>query len=234
MTTPAPPHFWTFSTGGTLLAFSAGFVNVVTVLSPNHITASHVTGTVTRLAADTVGLDDRTRNLALATMVAFFLGAALVGATLDSTRLAFGRRYGILLLGEAAVLALAARLLAGGDDRGVVLAAGACGLQNALATHYSQAIVRTSHVTGIVTDLGIALGKLVGRRGVDGWRVALYLGLLAGFAAGGTLGAGAYLRHGGAALYAPAAVVGVLGVGYKLVRLVERRTSTADATGDTR
>ena len=35
------------------------------------------------------------------------------------------------------------------------------GLQNAVITKISNAEIRTTHVTGLVTDLGIELGKLV-------------------------------------------------------------------------
>src|SRR5690606_37650839 len=35
------------------------------------------------------------------------------------------------------------------------------GLQNALITKLSQAEVRTTHITGMVTDIGIELGKLI-------------------------------------------------------------------------
>ena len=35
------------------------------------------------------------------------------------------------------------------------------GLQNAVVTKISQAEIRTTHMTGVITDLGIELGKLV-------------------------------------------------------------------------
>ena len=35
------------------------------------------------------------------------------------------------------------------------------GLQNALITKLSRAEIRTTHITGIVTDIGIELGKLL-------------------------------------------------------------------------
>jgi uncharacterized membrane protein YoaK (UPF0700 family) len=35
------------------------------------------------------------------------------------------------------------------------------GLQNAMITKISKAEIRTTHVTGLVTDIGIELGKLV-------------------------------------------------------------------------
>jgi uncharacterized membrane protein YoaK (UPF0700 family) len=43
----------------------------------------------------------------------------------------------------------------------------ACGLQNAMATGYSGAVIRTTHVTGIVTALGIAVGLAARRERVD-------------------------------------------------------------------
>ena len=40
------------------------------------------------------------------------------------------------------------------------LVAAACGLQNAMCTSHFGGIVRTSHVTGTVTDLGSILGRI--------------------------------------------------------------------------
>ena len=35
------------------------------------------------------------------------------------------------------------------------------GLQNAIITRISRAVIRTTHMTGIVTDIGIELGRMV-------------------------------------------------------------------------
>jgi uncharacterized membrane protein YoaK (UPF0700 family) len=110
----------------------------------------------------------------------------------------------------------------------------ACGLQNALATQYSAAVVRTTHITGIVTDLGIALGKFVAGRGVDGWRVWLYLGLLFGFASGGAAGGQAFHALGVGALWVPAIGVGTLGAGYTAARIVQRARSPDGGGGGAR
>lgn len=82
--------------------------------------------------------------------------------------------------------------------------------------------MRTTHVTGIATDLGTALGKAIGRRGVDNWRVALYLALFGSFGGGAVLGGGAFRAWGTDALYLPAASVGAVGAGYWLWRQVVR------------
>jgi uncharacterized membrane protein YoaK (UPF0700 family) len=71
------------------------------------------------------------------------------------------------------------------------------GLQNAIVTHISQARVRTTHVSGMATDLGIGLARLIAMRqnapaGEERATVLLKLRLHAGtiacFMAGGILG----------------------------------------------
>lgn len=37
----------------------------------------------------------------------------------------------------------------------------ACGLQNALTSKYSGNVIRTTHLTGATTDLGIAFGHIL-------------------------------------------------------------------------
>ncbi|MCC6414496.1 MAG: DUF1275 domain-containing protein, partial [Opitutaceae bacterium] len=98
------------------------------------------------------------------------------------------------------------------------LAAMACGLQNALTTTYSGAVVRTTHVTGIVTDLGIAAGHYLRREAMDPRRVVLYLVLLTGFIGGGIVGGWGYLHWGFDALLAPAVLTGLTGIGYTAYR----------------
>jgi uncharacterized membrane protein YoaK (UPF0700 family) len=71
------------------------------------------------------------------------------------------------------------------------------GLQNAVITKISHAEIRTTHVTGLVTDLGIELGKLlyINRLSRDTLVVAnrsklqLHIKLIGSFFVGGLLGA---------------------------------------------
>jgi uncharacterized membrane protein YoaK (UPF0700 family) len=72
------------------------------------------------------------------------------------------------------------------------------GLQNAIVSKASRSEIRTTHVTGLVTDLGIELGKLLywnrdhgadGRVTADRRRLTLLASLLAMFLAGGLAGA---------------------------------------------
>ena len=71
------------------------------------------------------------------------------------------------------------------------------GLQNAVITKISQARIRTTHLTGLITDLGIGLGKLlyVNRHPdmapvqADRKRLKVHAQLVASFLVGGVAGA---------------------------------------------
>jgi uncharacterized membrane protein YoaK (UPF0700 family) len=86
------------------------------------------------------------------------------------------------------------------------------GLQNAVITKVSKAEIRTTHMTGIVTDLGIELGRLVypnrdAHRNThhfvqaDRDKLVIHASILGLFMAGGIAGALAFRQLGfGAAL----------------------------------
>ena len=91
------------------------------------------------------------------------------------------------------------------------------GLQNALITKVSRAEIRTTHVTGIVTDLGIELGRaLYGMGGtpmpVNTAKLRLLGGLLLAFAVGGLAGAWAFKTVGYAATLPLAGALAFLGL----------------------
>lgn len=62
-------------------------------------------------------------------------------------------------------------------------------MQNALATTYSGAIVRTTHLTGIFTDLGIMFGSVMHGQAFDKRKAILFGLIIGGFIIGGTSGA---------------------------------------------
>jgi uncharacterized membrane protein YoaK (UPF0700 family) len=86
----------------------------------------------------------------------------------------------------------------------VVLLCFIMGLQNAVITKISKAEIRTTHITGLVTDLGIELGKLLymNRSHADQpvlanrQRLRVQGSLVLGFLLGGLVGALGF-KHGG-------------------------------------
>lgn len=186
---------------GLVLAFVAGAINAGGLLAVGQYT-SHVTGMVSSVADNLVlGRQDLVPAV-LAAVAAFALGAASTALMVNfARRRRLYSEYALPLLVEAVLLlafgVLGARVAAPALPFTVGLLCYIMGLQNALVTKLSHAEIRTTHMTGIVTDIGIELGKLVypnrdrGQAPVlaNRRRLALLCALLGAFLAGGLAGA---------------------------------------------
>ncbi|MGF6742449.1 YoaK family protein [Paraburkholderia atlantica] len=152
---------------GFSLAFVAGATNAGGFLAVRQYT-SHMSGIVSAIA-DQAALGDLRLVLAGIGSLASFL----VGAGCSAVLVNWGRRrslqsqYVLPLVVEAALLLLFGLLGSHLALREaffvpltVILLCFIMGLQNAMITKLSGAEIRTTHMTGIVTDLGIELGKL--------------------------------------------------------------------------
>jgi uncharacterized membrane protein YoaK (UPF0700 family) len=204
--------------GAVALACVAGMINVIGYLGFEHQAVSHLTGTTSLLGAALAHGDLRAIGHLWAMLVAFCLGAMLSGLIIQDQTLQLGRRYGVALALESLLLAVAIPLFKQQQIWGALLAAMACGLQNAMVTTYSGAAVRTTHLSGMFTDLGIGLGHFLRGMPLPVRRLTLSLLIISGFLGGGVLGAWLYRRLGYDALLAPALLTGLTGSGYVLYR----------------
>jgi len=200
--------------GAFLLAFLAGSVNAVGLLGFSHQSVSHLTGSSSLLGLALADLDLRNALHLLLTLLSFLAGAALSGMLITSTALRLGRHYGFSLLIEASLLIMAMLALQRGSDLGIYLASMACGLQNAMVTTYSGSIIRTTHLSGIFTDLGIMLGRRLRGEALDGRRLLLFLLLISGFICGGVVGTVLFRGLHFVALLMPALLAATLAVVY--------------------
>jgi uncharacterized membrane protein YoaK (UPF0700 family) len=150
---------------GYLLAFVAGAINAGGFLAVQQYT-SHMTGIVSEMA-DLIALGQyRIALFGLACLATFIGGAACTAVLVNYARSRqLQSEYAIPLLVEASLLMAFGILGAqhGTMQGGVVsitilLLCFVMGLQNAVITKISGAVIRTTHVTGIATDLGIDLG----------------------------------------------------------------------------
>ena len=192
---------------GRWLAFIAGAANAGGFLAVGQYT-SHMSGIVSALG-DNLSVGDFGLVIAgLSSLAAFTTGAATSAILIN-----WGRRrraqseYALPLMLEA-VLLLVFGLLGSNLENNrflfvpatVGLLCYVMGLQNAIITKISKAEIRTTHMTGIVTDIGIELGKLfywnVSESGpgvtavrADRSRLRLLASLLGMFFIGGLAGA---------------------------------------------
>ncbi|MBH2015457.1 MAG: DUF1275 domain-containing protein [Burkholderiales bacterium] len=189
---------------GWALAFVAGAINAGGFLAVRQYT-SHVTGTVSSLA-DNLALGHRDLVVDAIVGVLSFLAGAICCAVMVNfaRRRQLSSEFALPLMLEAALILcfglMGSRL---SEFEGllvpftVVLLCFIMGLQNAVVTKLSNSVIRTTHMTGIVTDLGIELGKALYwnrdaqqppvRASLD--RITVLGGLLLAFTLGGVVGA---------------------------------------------
>jgi uncharacterized membrane protein YoaK (UPF0700 family) len=224
-----PTPIWILLGGAALVAV-AGVINAVGFLGLHHQALSHLSGTATSVGIELAHADWRLAGHATLVLVFFFLGCVLSGLIIRQSTLRAGRRYGVALVVEGALLFAAAYFFRHGSLAGAYLATMACGLQNAMATTYSGAVIRTTHITGIVTDLGIAMGLAARRERVDWRRMRLYGILLVGFFAGGVLGGLGFGRWSHDVLLIPAAITGLAGLTHTCLQHTRRHHARSHAS----
>lgn len=161
-----------------LFTFSAGFVNAAAFLACDRL-VTHVTGTATRIGTELARATIASEFFVV--LVCFVLGA------MSATLMVEGRRRRgrapwtrAPFLVEATLLGLVATLGAAGefgpfgatvdlppDFVLLSLLSLAMGLQNAAVANATATVVRTTHLTGPATNLGVSLAQLFHAQGSE-------------------------------------------------------------------
>jgi uncharacterized membrane protein YoaK (UPF0700 family)/anti-anti-sigma regulatory factor len=219
------------------LSWIGGYVNVVLMLTCG-VFASHMTGNSTRfgelLASGQLALAGHFGLLILM----FWFGAVASAIMTESAQRRGVRSKYILPMAVEGILLSTIAILLTRYVRGSVwtnethfmadLAAFTMGLQNATITEISGAVIRTTHLTGVVTDFGLEgvrflnwyldrtrgrqwqrTGRVlrVSQRHPTAQRLYLLFCVFWSFILGAVMGTLVYTRHPGAALLLPVAFV---------------------------
>lgn len=200
--------------GGGVLAFSAGCVNSTALMGFAHLSVSHVTGNVTLFSAAIAHWDWKQMLAVCSILLSFLAGAVISGMIVHQEPLKLGKRYGIALGIEASLLYLSLFFYTQHAFVGQLTAAMACGLQNAMIATYSGAVIRTTHLTGLTSDLGAAIGNWLTGRKISKATVIFQAIIWYCFCGGGVLGAFMFARIQYWGLVLPATIVLVTAVVY--------------------
>ena len=199
---------------GYLMAFNAGAINAGGFMVL-HLYTSHMTGFVSMLADNLILGNTALVLSAIGALLAFTTDAAVTAILVNWARhMRLRSAYALPLLLVALLMLLFG--LVGAVTMHwetlfavpltVLLLSFMMGVQNATLTKMSHATIRTTHMTGVVTDLGMELGRMLfwnraGRNASQqvhaNWgRVRLFSGLLAMFLSGGIAGAWGFQHWG--------------------------------------
>jgi uncharacterized membrane protein YoaK (UPF0700 family) len=153
---------------GSVLAFVAGAANAGGFLAVGQYT-SHMTGILSSVADNLVLGQLVLAGAGAGAVLAFLLGAMTTAWLVNwGLRRELRSAYGLPLMLEASLLLVFGLFGAAISlfttvflPLTVVLLCFIMGLQNAVITKISRAVIRTTHITGLLTDFGIELGKLL-------------------------------------------------------------------------
>jgi uncharacterized membrane protein YoaK (UPF0700 family) len=180
-----------------LLSSMAGALNAVGFLIAGSFTAN-MTGNISASADHLANGAILTSLSFMGLVVAFIFGASIAALVIQAGERKHIRSiYALAIAAEALILLLlgVALALSSADAHEtflVIVLSFVMGLQNAVTTMISRARVRTTHVSGMATDIGIELAALIGNdqsRHDAVPKLKLHSLTLASFAAGGVLGA---------------------------------------------
>lgn len=142
------------------LSFIAGIVNIAGVLSVATLT-TNVTGHFAYFAEE-VSLKNYSKAITFLFFILFFLiGAFVCNTLIEITSLVKPRiAHAFPMLIEVLVLLVIGIGYVDQQEYIAYLLLFAMGIQNSLVTQISQSVVRTTHLTGLFTDLGIEISQL--------------------------------------------------------------------------
>lgn len=230
-----------------VMAFQGGVINIGAFMAC-HQFASHVTGFATLFGLEIARLNYQQAIGVLLVPVLFLIGSIGSGLLVD-IRVKLGKKpkyyivFGVMLLLNLVVVVGGVEGIFGeygepfGHFRDYVLLALLClmsGLQNGTVTSVSKAVVRTTHLTGLVTDLGIGLARAMNRSklgatGVEDARANLMrIGLIASFIAGSVGGGFLFPATGFRGFFLPVAISGALFVVTFYFQRLKKPNFTAD------
>lgn len=207
-----------------ILAFIAGAVNSAGYYSFGYFSAN-MTGNVS-LISDHLSLWQVRIALAFISILFMFI----LGSFCASLFIGVGRRnhqaniYALTLLAEAFLLVMIGilDLVYRSELGGIVivsLLSFTMGIQNAASTRISGSKVRTTHVSGIATDIGVGLAALLqplemSVKIVFKQRLQLHLATIVSFTLGGIAGVLAYQMIGGMMYWCAAFLLFLLSAKY--------------------
>jgi uncharacterized membrane protein YoaK (UPF0700 family) len=154
---------------------------------------THVTGTATKVGLKLASKKTYYFIYPATKVLSFLIGCTITGAYLGRGRLFKGgprHAHLLLLVSVQFFAAFVAEEYYDNNFLGKMLLVMGSGVQNALTTLYSGAVIKTATVTSTVTDIGSVIGMILVRRDYrDLWKLKLLTVFLFCYIAGGFFGA---------------------------------------------
>ena len=188
----SPQPYWVLL-GGCILAFLSASFNAGLFLTLGN-SVGQMSGEISRMA---LNLTHRELNglgaNVLLTISAFLVGSAIAGFTIHHPTLDKSLPYGRCMMFIGGCLVSAHFSLQTFPRAALAFGGFASGFQNAIATHYRGIVLRTTHITGLMTDVGSHLGMFFRGHQIAFWKIWVPAVVIFFFFIGGIFGSWLYL-----------------------------------------
>mmetsp|Transcript_12493 Transcript_12493/g.17209 ORF Transcript_12493/g.17209 Transcript_12493/m.17209 type:complete len:478 (-) Transcript_12493:207-1640(-) len=226
---------------GICLSFNSGFINgccLSGLLTESGSTVQSVSGFTGAYTKAGLGLADGDTSFFgfEVSMISSFIAGSCISALLNPTPLPhqLGPTYGPTFLLGSVLLAIASILSSTHPEQKNLFyfAAAANGLQNGMTSMYSANLIRTTHLTGTSTDIGLFLGQMLRGNFANAWKLGVLASLAISFWLGSYVSFFAVTRFRGYALIFNACLFFIIGIWCIIfVKLVQNVSFWRAATG---
>ncbi len=196
-----------------LMALIAGYINSAMLIEFS-IPVSQMSGVASNVSEHMAAFDWSLLSISIFILISFILGAFISGLLIGQKPYNETPNYGYGLILNCILLTLAALLSFQHSVFSVLLSALACGIQNALVASYRGLQLRTTHMTGNATDVGVHLARKIKSKIPWSWQSNILLVLLITYVLGGVIGIYAYIAIPNWSLIFPGILTGSLGLIY--------------------
>ena len=141
-----------------ILTCLAGAINAISIFGYTGTpgtTVSHVTGLISNMAIKLSNGDIRGLWAFLKVILLFFAGSIVSGIVTAERAFYLHKRYGFIIIAIGLLIIIPFFLPA---KYSILILAFAMGLQNGMVVSFKGVVVRMTHMTGNITDLGVFIG----------------------------------------------------------------------------
>lgn len=211
------------------MSFQAGILNIGGFMAC-HRFVSHVTGFATFFGYE-MNQVDKSQAIGMLIVPLFFLFGSMLSGQLVDIRLKLHKRpryfvaFGLIFFLLCLVLSLGVFGYFGKfgepfqlsrDYTLLILLCFTCGIQNGTITSVSKSVIRTSHLTGVTTDLGLGIVRVLNRKkikdeiGNEVHANLMRIGIIFFFVLGSVVGGYVFTQMNYAGFFVPVLTSGLL------------------------
>lgn len=205
--------------GGSLISVAAAFINACCLIEFSEGVGHH-TGNIGRVGVN--AYNKQSVRLVLGAMGFFLCGSAIASLSTGGPKFKHAKRYGLALMFESTLVAVSTQT---SPMWRLFLLSLALGFQNGLVGSMTKFVsVRTTHITGSLTDIGTELGLWIracfspSGREHQTWKLKLLIPCLLAHVLGSFLGAWCYQSFRNKAMWFPAGLLFASGFTYFVLR----------------